>query len=104
MIPRFDFDPANEALCTSPLVFEMQLNKVVFPELASPIIPQRKGINVSFYAAKLINLRILEDLERPGYPPSIVHVSSMVPSRFYHCSTTDEHFKIFICGRTVVEP
>jgi hypothetical protein len=53
MTPRFDFEPAKEDLCTSARVFEMQLNKVVFPELASPMIPQRKGIRVRFSSAKV---------------------------------------------------
>ena len=44
IVPRFDFEDVNAALWTSALVFEIQLNKVVLPVPAKPMIPQRNGI------------------------------------------------------------
>jgi len=38
----------------------MQLNKVVLPVLASPIIPQRNGIDVGFKGAKVVK-KMIED-------------------------------------------
>jgi hypothetical protein len=52
MMPRFDLLPANPALCISALLLEIQLNNVVFPEPASPIIPHFSGIK-AFLSAKV---------------------------------------------------
>jgi hypothetical protein len=44
--PRFDLLELKAKLDDSALVFEMQLNRVVFPVLVMPIIPQFNAIGV----------------------------------------------------------
>jgi hypothetical protein len=81
--PRFDFDPAKAALCTSARVFEIQLNRVVFPVLASPIIPQRKGMVCLFWCAKVRKSTKLEVRSTKEIDHSTKNVCILIRYRKY---------------------